>query len=333
MANYARRYGRFETSASLCEEALALFRETGDPNGICAGLGVLARACIQLGDVSRAERALQEGLQLARAIGSGWGQAHIVRLLGELALRQGDPGLALTYVEEGLALWERLGSPRGRVWSLLTLGQVRLAQADARQAAACFAECLLACHDAGDWLHLARSIEGLAAAATLSSDRLTDACARSAAQLLAAAATRRTLSAGPIGPVERPSRDRALAAVRARLGDDAFTLAWDEGQSMRLRQVVELGRRLSAEIATTAGGTAQPTWPAIPGLELLTPREREVLVLIGCGASNRQIAEGLVITERTVEVHARNIRERLGLATRAQMVAWAVQHDMLGAAE
>jgi DNA-binding NarL/FixJ family response regulator len=57
---------------------------------------------------------------------------------------------------------------------------------------------------------------------------------------------------------------------------------------------------------------------------VLTAREREVAARIGRGWTNRQIAEDLVTAERTVETHARNIREKLGLATRTQLVAWAV---------
>ena len=56
----------------------------------------------------------------------------------------------------------------------------------------------------------------------------------------------------------------------------------------------------------------------------LTPRELEVATLISRGHTNRRIAEALVIAERTAETHARNIREKLGLTTRAQIGAWAV---------
>lgn len=61
----------------------------------------------------------------------------------------------------------------------------------------------------------------------------------------------------------------------------------------------------------------------------LTAREREVATLIGQGYSNRRIAAALVIAEKTAEVHARNIREKLGLETRAQIAAWVVQRGIL----
>src|SRR5581483_380170 len=61
-----------------------------------------------------------------------------------------------------------------------------------------------------------------------------------------------------------------------------------------------------------------------PGRSLLTPRQREVAALVAQGLSNRQIAERLVITERTAESHVERIRTRLGFRSRAQIAAWYV---------
>ena len=54
----------------------------------------------------------------------------------------------------------------------------------------------------------------------------------------------------------------------------------------------------------------------------LTPRQREVAALVSEGLSNRQIAERLVITERSAESHVERIRARLGFRSRAQIAAW-----------
>jgi DNA-binding NarL/FixJ family response regulator len=60
-----------------------------------------------------------------------------------------------------------------------------------------------------------------------------------------------------------------------------------------------------------------------PELEELTPREREVLQLIASGASNREIAESLFITERTVKNHVTSILTRLNLRDRTQAAIFA----------
>jgi DNA-binding NarL/FixJ family response regulator len=61
----------------------------------------------------------------------------------------------------------------------------------------------------------------------------------------------------------------------------------------------------------------------------LSPREREVAVLIARGHTNRQIADALVITEWTADTHVRHILSKLGLRSRTQVAAWAVERGLL----
>jgi DNA-binding CsgD family transcriptional regulator len=56
----------------------------------------------------------------------------------------------------------------------------------------------------------------------------------------------------------------------------------------------------------------------------LTRRQLEVADLVSQGLSNRQIAQRLVITERSAESHVERIRGRLGFRSRAQVAAWYV---------
>ena len=57
--------------------------------------------------------------------------------------------------------------------------------------------------------------------------------------------------------------------------------------------------------------------------QVLTGREREVARLLAGGRTNRKIADTLVITEGTVEVHVKHILSKLGFKSRAQVAAWA----------
>jgi DNA-binding NarL/FixJ family response regulator len=65
---------------------------------------------------------------------------------------------------------------------------------------------------------------------------------------------------------------------------------------------------------------------------LLTPREREVAVLLARGLTNRQIAQALVIAEGTAGVHLDHILNKLGFRSRAQVAAWAAEHGLLATA-
>jgi DNA-binding NarL/FixJ family response regulator len=56
----------------------------------------------------------------------------------------------------------------------------------------------------------------------------------------------------------------------------------------------------------------------------LTKREREVLVLVAQGLSNKEIAQSLVITNNTVKRHLKSIFEKLGVHTRAAAAAQAI---------
>ena len=67
--------------------------------------------------------------------------------------------------------------------------------------------------------------------------------------------------------------------------------------------------------------------PARPGLELLSPREREVLALIALGDSNKLIARKLGIAETTVKIHVQHILRKLQLSSRVQAAVYAAGVD------
>jgi DNA-binding NarL/FixJ family response regulator len=80
--------------------------------------------------------------------------------------------------------------------------------------------------------------------------------------------------------------------------------------------------------AVVLGGDTSPANPP-PGLADLTEREREVLMEIARGHSNREIARALVVSEKTVKTHVSNVLMKLGVADRTQAALFAVRHGML----
>jgi len=74
--------------------------------------------------------------------------------------------------------------------------------------------------------------------------------------------------------------------------------------------------------------------PAPPGTDpaaaTLSPRELEVLRLVVEGLLNKQIAQRLGITERTVKAHLTSAYQRIGVADRTQAALWAQRHDLGG---
>jgi DNA-binding CsgD family transcriptional regulator len=65
----------------------------------------------------------------------------------------------------------------------------------------------------------------------------------------------------------------------------------------------------------------------------LTRREREVAALIAQGKLNREIADTLVVGERTVETHVGNILSKLGFTSRSQIAAWSVEKGLMKSPE
>jgi DNA-binding NarL/FixJ family response regulator len=102
---------------------------------------------------------------------------------------------------------------------------------------------------------------------------------------------------------------------------------------MSLDEAIGLALSPATEEREPAGGPA----PTVPRSVLherdvpLSAREREVVVLISEGLSNRQIAERLVLSVRTVERHIENVYNRLGIsgkAGRAIVTAYALRHRL-----
>jgi DNA-binding NarL/FixJ family response regulator len=80
-----------------------------------------------------------------------------------------------------------------------------------------------------------------------------------------------------------------------------------------------VARKLTASLRS--GSTASPK-------DLLTEREREILLLVAQGKANKEIAAELVISERTARTHVSNILSKLDLSSRTQAALWAVREGL-----
>jgi DNA-binding NarL/FixJ family response regulator len=107
-------------------------------------------------------------------------------------------------------------------------------------------------------------------------------------------------------------RERLLEAIRVVHNGDALLSP-------------SITRRLIEDFAART----EPREPPAALLEQITPREREVLVLVARGLSNAEIARRLVVTEATVKSHVGSILLKLDLRNRVQAVVFAYEHGIV----
>lgn len=88
-----------------------------------------------------------------------------------------------------------------------------------------------------------------------------------------------------------------------------------------------MATKLLAEFKELAAGV--PKRPVEQEDAQLSPREGEVLQLVAKGATNKEIADSLFISENTVKTHLQNILDKLHLANRSQAAAYAVKKGLL----
>ena len=124
---------------------------------------------------------------------------------------------------------------------------------------------------------------------------------------------------------EQERHDRDAAIARAALGDDSFEAAWATGKALPTDQAVSEARAVLTLLAAPAppDTSLSSTAASATGMTALTPREQEVLALMCAHLQDREIAERLFLSPRTVESHVSRILSKLGVSSRREAVAMA----------
>ncbi len=104
------------------------------------------------------------------------------------------------------------------------------------------------------------------------------------------------------------------------------------GYVMKDSDVDEIAQAIRSAAVGTAhlDATTERTLSEADDTHPLTAREREVLVLVAQGLSNRQLARALSLSERTVQTHLTSIMRKLNLGSRTEAALWAVREGLPG---
>ncbi len=292
----------------LLEEAVTLARLLDDGSLLMFALNYLGQVHVQEGNLAGARSALEEGLALAEQGASlpYWPRNRALYDFGELAEAHGDWSAALSFYERSL----KLAREQGDGWRsvvLRRLGQVALNRGDVAAAHDALTESLEVASDWGQpgW-SIAPTLAHMASLAVAKAEP--DRALRLAA---AAVALREKYQA------RLPLRDTArleagISYARGVLGEVDAADAWAAGYAMPADQAVAYALE------------STPTAAVVTGVRL-TPRETEVAALLVRFATNREIADQLVISESTAKRHVENILLKLGLRSRVQVAEWATK--------
>jgi predicted ATPase/DNA-binding CsgD family transcriptional regulator len=327
LGEVARARGDYAEARTLDEESLALMRELGDRAGLARALNSFGALLADLDDHAAARVLYEESLALARALGDRRAVALTLSNLGVAAYVQGDYRAAEAFHEEALGTRRAIGDRWGLSYSLHNLGTVTRAQGHLDAARRLFEEALTALRPLADPLIVAACLEDLAGIAA------EQRAPRRAARLLGAAdAFRRTYGAAA-PPYRQHFYDRDLAATRTQLDPAAFQAAWLEGTHLSADELEAYALAPDEPRNVETGGPSASVAPT-PATEAdeqvlkLSPREREVAALIARGLTSREMAELLIVSEKTADSHADHIRAKLGLRSRSEIAAWAVAHGL-----
>jgi DNA-binding CsgD family transcriptional regulator len=314
-ADGAMSWGLRENSDTirLLEESRALFRRAQDGHGEALALAATGVPTLQQGDVERATSILEEGIELLREAGDKWETSFMLAHLGMIYLDRGDQARATRNFEESLALSREVGAKFAGIVSLYNLARMAEPRDDRKRAEVLYAEGLSLAAELSDKANAAYCLEGLAEVAGRRNDP------ERAVRLFGSAAALLEAAGDPLyaHAEDRTRYERAVEALRSRLGGATFAAAWSEGRAMEMGQAVEYALKPREP-------SGLPAYPAG-----LSAREVEVLRLVANGMTSAQVARELFISPNTVNRHLSSIYGKLGVSSRAAAARFASEHRLV----
>lgn len=313
----------FDATRRYHESALEIARQFNEKHHMAMALFGLGDVATLRGDEDEAESHYLEAERLYTELDQARGIATAQTNLGNLYWKQGKFQEALKINEAARRLYEAVGDQRGLAWSYTNVGRLSAELREYGHAAANLSQAMALYDLIGDRAGIAETLEGYA----LINVGIRD-YAR-AARLVGAADRIRTAIDHPVPLNDRGSYDLMVDALRRAL-NGSFNDMTTDGERM------DLDKAISLAVSTTVTGDPSPRIStgdeenrAILEEMGVTGRELQVLQKLGGGETDKEIAESLYISVRTVQTHVQNLLNKFEVTSRSAAVAKAFRIGLL----
>jgi len=307
----AELQGDDDAAEILLDEAMALAVTVDDHR--TAAMAGLFRGLVAFdrGDLAATRAYADASLDAFVRLSDSWGSALALAELGMVALREGEQDRAISLLMRSRDLFRSFGVTWGVGMTTANLGLAALDRRDYPRCEALLIEALALFHTVGDRWGIAMYLDSLARAA-----RESGKLERAATLFGAHAALCESIGVS-VKPLYQSGYRWNIESAREGLGDQSFAVAFAAGRSM--------------SVETTIAFAAQPpsSGATLPEGPNLSPRELDVLRLITRGQSDRQIADTLFISARTVSTHASSIFAKLAVGSRTAAATAALTRGLI----
>jgi predicted ATPase/DNA-binding CsgD family transcriptional regulator len=300
------------------DECRRLAEQVGDRAVGGLALSLAGSAAAFRGQPADAVKAFEQAIKVL----TGEGENGVVLLtmfqLASDMLYMGDPDGATATALKAISISEKCGEHWGRSYALWVLARCIWLRGEPDEAWRLTQAALELQRGFRDSVGAALMIDQLAWIAASKRE-----FTRAASLLGTAHSVWRSIATdvSAFGPGIAGHRTDCERQTESALREPAFQAAFERGMQRSVQEAIDYAAQRHEPMPRPQQQQQQVE------VQVLTRREREVAELVGQGLSNRQTAERLVVSPRTVDGHVENILAKLGFTSRSQVAAWLAAQE------